>query len=84
MPFSARCSRLPHVVLMIVMLWLSGCARGGSDGAGPCPPVVVYSAADQARAAAEVETLPEGSVVVRMLSDYAVMRDQVRICSRVR
>ena len=55
---------------------------GGSDRGGPgaCPPVVEYTAADQARAADEVETLPEGAVVVRMLSDYAVLRDQARAC----
>ncbi len=46
----------------------------------PCPPVVPYSAADQLRAAAEVAALPEGAVVVRMLSDYAVLRDQARAC----
>jgi hypothetical protein len=33
----------------------------------------------QARAADEVEALPEGAVVVRMLSDYAVLRDQARV-----
>jgi hypothetical protein len=40
--------------------------------------VVPYSAADQTRAAAEVAAMPEGAVVLRMLSDYAVMRDQAR------
>ena len=65
---------------MIAMLWLTGCATGGSDARAPCPPVVDYTAADQARAADEVEALPEGAVVVRMLSDYAVLRDQVRVC----
>jgi len=40
--------------------------------------VVPYSASDQTRAAAEVAVLPEGAVVIRMLSDYAVMRDQAR------
>ncbi|MGA0543191.1 hypothetical protein [Neotabrizicola sp. VNH66] len=39
-----------------------------------------YTAADLARAANEVEALSEGAVVVRMLSDYAVMRDQARAC----
>jgi hypothetical protein len=42
--------------------------------------VVEYSATDQARAADEVDELPEGAVVVRMISDYAVLRDQVRSC----
>ncbi|WP_323010508.1 hypothetical protein [Paracoccus sp. (in: a-proteobacteria)] len=52
----------------------------GSEAIAPCPPVVEYTAADQARAAEEVETLPEGAVIVRMLSDYAVMRDQAWAC----
>lgn len=64
---------------MIAMLSLSGCATASSDSA-PCPPVVEYSAADQARAAAEVEALPERAVLVRMMSDYAVLRDQARAC----
>ena len=52
----------------------------GSDARAPCPPVVDYSAAEQARAADEVEALPEGAVIVRMLGDYAVLRDQARAC----
>ena len=62
------------------MLWLSACAMGSSDARAPCPPVVEYSAADQARVADEVEALPDGAVIVRLLSDYAVMRDQARLC----
>jgi len=65
---------------MIAMLWLTGCGAGGSDGSAPCPPVVEYSAADQARAAEEIEALAEGAVIVRMLSDHAVLRDQARAC----
>jgi len=53
---------------------------GGFNVRTPCPPVVEYSAADQARAADEVEALSERSVVVWMLSDYAVLRDQARAC----
>ena len=63
------------------MLWLTGCGMAGTDRPGQvCLPVVEYSAADQVRAADEVDALPEGAVVVRMLSDYAVMRDQARAC----
>ena len=62
------------------MLWLSACATVSSDALAPYPPVVEYSVADQARAAAEVEALPEGAMVVRMLGDYAVLRDQARAC----
>jgi len=62
------------------MLWLSACGMGGFNIRASCPPVVEYSAADQARAAHEVEALSERSVVVGMLSDYAVLRDQARAC----
>ncbi|WRH63794.1 MAG: hypothetical protein RSE12_05500 [Fuscovulum sp.] len=53
---------------------------GGSDTQSPCPPVVEYTGAEQARAANEVEALPEGAVIARMLGDYAVLRDQARVC----
>ena len=62
------------------MLWLTGCAMAGSDARAPCPPVVDYTSADQAQAADEVEALPEGAVIVRMLGDYAVLRDQALAC----
>ena len=62
------------------MLWLTACAMGGFEGGAPCAPVVEYTTADQARAADEVEALPESDVIVRMLSDYSVLRDQARAC----
>lgn len=80
MTSNARCWTPPAAAPLIVMLWLTGCATEGSDGQAPCPPVVEYNTADQARAVAEVESLPVGAVVVRMLSDYAVLRDQARAC----
>jgi hypothetical protein len=43
--------------------------------------VVVYSRAEQARAAEEVAVLPKGAVIVGWLADYAVMRDQARACA---
>ena len=42
--------------------------------------MVEYTSAEQARAADEVEELPEGAVIIRMLGDYAVLRDQARAC----
>ncbi len=80
MKSNARCWKPQAAALMIAMLWLSACGMGGFDTRTPCPPVVDYSAADQVRAAEEVGTLPEGAVVVAMLSDYAVLRDQARAC----
>lgn len=71
---------LDAAALAIATLWLSACAMGGSDIRAPCPPTVDYTTAEQARAADEVEALQEGAVVVRMLSDYAVMRQQARAC----
>jgi hypothetical protein len=41
---------------------------------------VEYSGEYQARAAEELVLLPDGSAIVEMLSDYAVMREQVREC----
>ena len=80
MPSTARCSTPPPAALLTAMLWLTGCAMGGSDTRAPCPPVVDYTTADQARAADEVAALPEGAVIIQMLSDYAVLRDQARVC----
>ncbi|OWJ91972.1 hypothetical protein CDV54_14225 [Paracoccus yeei] len=80
MPSTARCSTPPPAALLIVTLWLSACAMAGFETRAPCSPVVEYSSADQARAADEVDSLPEGAVIVRMLSDYAVLRDQARAC----
>ena len=80
MPSTARCSTPPPAALLIAMLWLTGCAAAGSDARTPCPPVVDYTVADQARAADEVAALPESAVIIQMLSDYAVLRDQARVC----
>jgi len=41
-----------------------------------CPPVVEYSREFQAQAAEELATLPDGSAVVEMMGDYAVLRKQ--------
>jgi len=44
------------------------------------PSIVDYSMIDEARVADEVDALADGSVIVRMLGDYAVLRDQARAC----
>jgi len=76
MQSNARCWTPLAAAPLIATLFLSACATIGSEAQAPCPPVAEYSVTDQARAAAEVEALPEGAMVVRMLSDYAVLRDQ--------
>lgn len=68
---------------MVATSLLSGCATVGSKpgASAVCPPIVEYSREFQASAADELALLPERSAVAEMLSDYAVMRDQVRTCS---
>nr|WP_234219804.1 hypothetical protein [Ruegeria pomeroyi] len=80
MTSSDGCSRRWRVGLVLVVSLLSGCVAGGfdSEGYGVCPPVVEYSREEQERAAEELDRLPEGAVIVEMLSDYAVMREQAR------
>jgi hypothetical protein len=39
-----------------------------------------YDAGLQAPAAEEMLASPDGSIIVEMLSDYAVMREQARVC----
>lgn len=64
------------------MNWLTGCATADfeANGLAACPPVVEYSREIQARAAEELAMLPDGSAVVEMMGDYAVMREQARAC----
>lgn len=45
-----------------------------------CPPVVEYSLAIQAQAAAELELLPPDSAIDQLLRDYHVMRVQALAC----
>lgn len=44
-----------------------------------CPPLVEYSAETQRKAADELESLPKGSVVARMITDYGKTRKACRI-----
>ena len=79
MPFNARCLRRPAAVLVIVMIFLTACARVGFDApASVCPPVVEYSQPEQVRVAEEIAELPDGALIVDWLADYAVLRAQVR------
>ena len=82
MIFNAECWRRRLAVLAIAMSWLTGCATAGfeANGLAACPPVVEYSGEFHARAAEELAMLPDGSAVVEMMGDYAVMRDQARSC----
>ena len=82
MQSNAGCWRRRLAVLVIATSWVTGCATAGFEtgGLGGCPPVVDYSREFQARAAEELALLPDGSAVVAMMADYAIIRDQVRAC----
>lgn len=76
------CTRPMLAVLAIGTSLLTACVTVASDPrvATVCPPVVEYSREFQARATDELGFLPEGSATADMLSDYGVMRVQVRTC----
>lgn len=82
MTSNVGCWKRRLAVLAITTSLLNGCATVSSDGRaiGTCPPVVEYSRELQARAADELDLLPEGSAIVELLRDFAVMRDQARAC----
>lgn len=81
MRYNAECLRLQLAALVIVTSLLSACATVSSERAvGVCPSVVEYDADFQAKAAEEMLLLPDGSIVVEILSDYAVMREQAQAC----
>ena len=82
MKSDAGCWRLRLAVLAIATSWLTGCATAGfeANGLAACPPVVEYSREIQVQAAQELATLANGSAIMEMLTDYAVMRDQARAC----
>ena len=81
---NARCWKQQIATLAIAASLLSGCATVTSEPrtATVCPPVVEYTREFQARAAKELILLPDGSAIAGMLIDYAVMREQVRVCLR--
>ena len=79
---NAGCWKRRLAVLTIATSLLTACVTGSSEPrtVAVCPPVAEYSREFQKQAAEEVDLLPEGSAVVEMLGDYAVMRKQARMC----
>ena len=82
MKSNVGCWRQRLAVLVIGASWLTGCATEGFEATGlaACPPVVEYSREFQVKAAEELALLPDGSAIVEMMGDYAVMRDQAHAC----
>lgn len=65
--------------ILICALLLAGCA-GVPAVDVVCPPVVEYDAEFRERAAVEIESLPAGSAVLRLVEDYAALRAAARAC----
>lgn len=80
MKYSAKCWRLRLAVLVIGANWLTGCGTAGLEAGGveACPQVLEYSRELQARAAEELTMLSNGSAIVGMMGDYAVIREEAR------
>jgi hypothetical protein len=73
------------VVLAAVMILLSACARVDSENpVGLCPPILHYSKDEKTLVADEVTALHEDAKIIDWLADYAVLREQVRSCDRLR
>jgi len=68
-----------RTLLLIVALPLAGCATVPSEPSG-CPTLFDYSVEDQAQAADELDALPEGSIIARMIGDYGANRNEIRAC----
>lgn len=75
MTSNAGCWKRRLAVLAITTSLLNGCGTVRSEHGrlATCPPVVEYGREFQARAADELNLLPEGSAIVEMLADYSVM-----------
>jgi len=70
---------LLRVYQLTVLLLLAGCATAAFDPAGLGSGLVKsYSPDFLARAADELEALPDGSALAVMIADYAVLRAQLR------
>lgn len=64
-------------LVLIATAFLNACATVVSD---TCPTLFDYSEAEQAHAADELDALPEGSVIARLVGDYGVVRNEIRAC----
>lgn len=64
-------------LIAILPLSLIACAGGNSE---VCPTLYAYPAEVQAQAAAELEALPPGAALPRMMGDYAAVRAEIRAC----
>jgi hypothetical protein len=85
MSYNARCWTQQAAALAAAMIFLTGCEGVGFEAPPSiCPPMVDYNRAEQLRVAEELVALPEGALIVEWMADYAVLRSQVRSCTKRR
>lgn len=65
------------ILVLTGLAFLSACATVVSD---TCPTLFDYSRAEQARAADELDALPESSALAKLVGDYGVVRNEIRAC----
>jgi hypothetical protein len=72
--------------LAILALPLSGCATVPSDQIviTRCPPLQKYAGSFQKQASEELNQLPPGSAVGKMVEDYSRIRDACRRINRMK
>lgn len=68
--------------LALLLTFLSSCAPVPTDVV--CPSLPVYSPETQAKAADELDAMPEDSVIPVFIVDYGKMRAGVRECIKQR
>jgi len=72
------------ISLGIVMIWLSSCETKTTDLPPMvqiiCPRLIEYSPELLAKAADEVDALPQNSALVVLLNDYGGQRNRARAC----
>ena len=69
--------RKSYKILLVVTSSLAAC--NSVPNRGGCPPLIQYSAETQKKAAAELQSLPQGSTVAQMIVDYKKTRDACRL-----
>lgn len=69
-----------RILLLIATAFLTACAQGDFENSAGCPTLYPYSDEVQGRAAEELASLPAGSVLGDMISDYGVVRNEIRAC----
>ena len=68
--------------LLAAVLLVTACVNDGaqSPSASVCPPVTVWSTSDQIALRAELDRLPAGAMLDRVVEEWVRLRDQLRAC----